>query len=126
MNIPPFKPPPPFFLLIPNCICKIIFFILNLCFGRMYSVSVQINKINLKILKNGKQKCYPIKKIALFYLKKIHLVMSTILSLCLFVCLFAFIRSNIGIRKQVSTKLIPLIGKDIAMLLHKMNRTNIG
>ena len=92
----------------------------------MYSVFVQINKINLKILKNGKQKSYPIKKIALFYLKKIHLVMSTILSLCLFVCLFAFIRSNIGIRKQVSTKLIPLIGKDIAMLLHKMNRTNIG
>ena len=52
--------------------------------------------------------------------------MSTIVSLCMFVCLFAFIRSNIGIRKQVSTRLIPLIGKDIATLLHKMNRTNIG
>ena len=61
-----------------------------------------------------------------FFIKKNTFSHVHYTSLCLFVCLFAFIRSNIGIRKQVSTKLILLIGKDIATLLHKMNRTNIG
>lgn len=84
------------------------------------------NLIQLYILVDFSLFSFLSKQIALFFIKKIHLVMSTILSLCLFVCFFTFIRSNIWVRKQVSTKLIPLIGKDIATLLHKMNRTNIG